>query len=59
MHFRVESALLKGLTFKDIAEVRSKSERTVRQQAGAIYAKSSLSNRSDLAAFFLEDLMAP
>jgi putative tricarboxylic transport membrane protein len=51
--------LLKGLTFKEIAEVRSKSERTVRQQAGAIYAKSSLSNRSDLAAYFLEDLMAP
>lgn len=51
--------LLKGLTFKEIAEVRSKSERTVRQQAGAIYAKSSLSNRSDLAAYFLEDFMAP
>jgi putative tricarboxylic transport membrane protein len=51
--------LLKGLTFKEIAELRSKSERTVRQQAGAIYAKSSLSNRSDLAAYFLEDLMAP
>ncbi len=49
--------LLKGLTFKEIAEVRSKSERTVRQQAGAIYAKSSLANRNDLAAYFLEDLM--
>lgn len=51
--------LLKGLTFKEIAEVRSKSERTVRQQAGGIYAKSSLSNRSDLAAYFLEDFMSP
>jgi len=51
--------LLKGLTFKEIAEVRCKSERTVRQQAGAIYAKSSLSNRSDLAAYFLEDFMTP
>ena len=51
--------LLKGLTFKEIAEVRCKSERTVRQQAGAIYSKSSLSNRSDLAAYFLEDFMSP
>ncbi len=51
--------LLKGLTFKDIAKARCKSERTVRQQAGAIYAKSSLANRSDLAAYFLEDFMAP
>jgi putative tricarboxylic transport membrane protein len=51
--------LLKGLTFKDIAKARCKSERTVRQQAGAIYAKSSLANRSDLAAYFLEDFMTP
>ena len=51
--------LLKGLTFKDIAKARCKSERTVRQQAGAIYAKSSLVNRSDLAAYFLEDFMTP
>lgn len=51
--------LLKGLTFKDIAKARCKSERTVRQQAGAIYAKSSLANRNDLAAYFLEDFMAP
>lgn len=51
--------LLKGLTFKEISEVRSRSERTVRQQAGAIYAKSSLSNRSELAAYFLEDFMTP
>lgn len=49
--------LLKGLTFKEIAEVRCKSERTVRQQAGSIYSKSNLANRNDLAAFFLEDLM--
>lgn len=51
--------LLKGLTFKDIAQARCKSERTVRQQAGAIYAKSSLANRSDLAAHFLDDFMTP
>lgn len=50
--------LLKGLSFKEMADAREKSERTVRQQAGAIYAKSGLNNRSDLAAFFLEDFFA-
>lgn len=50
--------LLKGLSFKEMADARDKSERTVRQQAGAIYTKSGLNNRSDLAAFFLEDFFA-
>ena len=50
--------LLKGLSFKEMADAREKSERTVRQQAGAIYAKSGLNNRSDLAAFFLEDFFS-
>lgn len=48
--------LLKGLSLRIIAEARGTSERTVRQQARAIYAKSGLGNRADLAAFFLEDL---
>ena len=51
--------LLKGLSFKEIATVRSASERTVRQQALAVYAKSGLGGRAELAAFFLEDLLVP
>jgi DNA-binding CsgD family transcriptional regulator len=51
--------LLKGLSFKEIAAVRSASERTVRQQALAVYAKSGLAGRAELAAFFLEDLLVP
>lgn len=47
--------LLKGLSFREIAKARGTSERTVRQQARAIYAKSGLNNRSDLSAYFLED----
>ena len=47
--------LLKGLSFREIARARGTSERTVRQQARAIYAKSGLNNRSDLSAYFLED----
>jgi putative tricarboxylic transport membrane protein len=50
--------LLKGFSFKEIATLRDRSERTVRQQAGSIYAKSGLANRSELAAWFLEDLLA-
>jgi DNA-binding CsgD family transcriptional regulator len=51
--------LLKGLSFKEIAGVRGASERTVRQQGLAIYAKSGLAGRAELAAFFLEDLLVP
>jgi DNA-binding CsgD family transcriptional regulator len=51
--------LLKGLAFKEIAEVRRTSERTVRQQALAVYRKARLAGRAELAAFFLEDLLSP
>ena len=51
--------LLKGLSHKDIAEIRSVTEATARQQARAVYRKGGLSGRHDLAAFFLEDLMLP
>ena len=51
--------LLKGLSHREIAEVRTTSEPTVRQQALAVYRKSGLRNRSELSAFFLEDLLLP
>lgn len=51
--------LLKGLSLKEIAEVRKTSEKTARVQSMAIYSKSGLSGRSELAAFFLEDLFMP
>jgi DNA-binding CsgD family transcriptional regulator len=50
---------LKGLRHKAIAELRKTSERTVRQQALSVYKKSGLEGRSDLSAFFLEDLLLP
>jgi DNA-binding CsgD family transcriptional regulator len=50
---------LKGLRHRAIAELRNTSERTVRQQALAVYRKSGLGGRTDLAAFFLEDLLLP
>lgn len=51
--------LLKGLSHKEVATVRAVSERTVREQARSIYAKSGLTGRASLSAFFLEDLLAP
>ncbi len=51
--------LLKGLTHKEIAGVRSVTEATARQQARAVYKKGGLTGRNDLSAFFLEDLLLP
>ncbi len=51
--------LLKGLSLKEIATIRDTTEKTARVQSAAIYAKSGLAGRSELAAFFLEDLLLP
>lgn len=51
--------LLKGLSLKDVAEVRGTTEKTARVQSMAIYSKAGLSGRSELSAFFLEDLLVP
>ncbi|MEX0685469.1 MAG: hypothetical protein WD267_11245 [Balneolales bacterium] len=51
--------LLKGLSNKEISQVRKTSVQTIRTQTNAIYIKSNLSGRSELSAFFLEDLLLP
>ena len=51
--------MLKGLSHKEVAAARSTTEITIRQQALSIYRKSGLRNRSELSAFFLEDLLLP
>lgn len=48
--------LLKGLSFKDVAELRGSAEKTIRQHALKIYQKSGLPGRTELFAFFFEDL---
>ena len=50
--------LIKGLSMKEIAEIRGSNENTVRQQASQIYRKSQLGGRMELSAFFLDDLLA-
>lgn len=49
--------LLQGLSFKNIAEIRQVRERTIRNQALAIYSKSGLSGKHELASYFLEELL--
>lgn len=51
--------LLKGLSHQEIANIRKASERTVREQARALYRKAGITGRSSLSAFFLEDLLLP
>lgn len=51
--------LLKGLSHREVAAVRKVSERTARQQAQEVYRKAGLAGRSELSAFFLEDLLVP
>lgn len=48
--------VLKGLANKEISHLRNTSEKTVTQQLSHIYSKSGLQGRSELLAFFLEDL---
>jgi len=51
--------LLKGLSHKEIAQLRETSEGTVRQQALSLYRKADVSGRADLSASFLEELLPP
>jgi DNA-binding NarL/FixJ family response regulator len=54
----VAGLLLKGASLREIALLRRTAEATIRQQAQNIYRKSGLSNRSELSAYFLEDLFS-
>ena len=49
--------LLKGFSLKEIADLRNTKLKTVQQQSQSIYQKTGLGSRSELAAFFLEDLL--
>ena len=48
---------LKGLSTKEISDIRSTSEITIRQQLSSIYSKSGLRGKNELISFFLEDLL--
>lgn len=52
-------ALLKGLSFREVAELRETREKTVRQQAINVYRKAGVAGRHELAAWFFEDMLEP
>lgn len=54
----VAGLMLKGMSLREIAELRRTSEATIRQQAQSVYRKSGLANRAELSAYFLEDLFS-
>ena len=49
--------LLKGLSLKEIAGLRQTLEKTVRQQASALYRKAGLNGRHSFSAWFIEDIL--
>jgi DNA-binding CsgD family transcriptional regulator len=49
--------LIKGLSMREISLARQVKEKTVRQQATGVYAKSGYAGRHELVAHFIEDLM--
>ncbi len=53
----IAGLLLKGLSLKEIAELRGSNERTVRSQCSSIYKKSKRQSRSQLSSYFLDDLI--
>ncbi len=55
----IARALIKGLSFREVAELRNTREKTVRQQAAAVYRKAELTGRHELAGWFFEDLLDP
>lgn len=54
---QVARLILGGYSHKEIAAATARSDRTVRQHAAAVYRKSGLAGRAELAAFFLEGLL--
>lgn len=49
--------LIKGMSSKDIAILRNVTEKTIRTHASAVYKKSGLTTRYELAAYFIDALI--
>lgn len=55
----IAMTLIKGLSFKEVAQIRQTQEKTARQHAANVYRKAGLSGRHELAGWFFEDLFNP
>ena len=53
----VSLLLLKGLSIRDISIARDSSEKTIKQHCTNLYQKANNKGRSELSAFFLEDIL--
>jgi DNA-binding CsgD family transcriptional regulator len=49
--------LLKGFSLKEISTLRGTAEKTIRQQASAVYKKAGVAGRHVFSAWFMEDLL--
>jgi len=49
--------LVKGVSTREIADMRGTSEGTIKAQTNAIYRKAGVAGRSQLLSIFIEDLM--
>ena len=54
---QIAAYLLKGMSLKEIAEVKGSTFNSIRQQAHVLYSKAGLGGRAELSAFFLGDLL--
>lgn len=50
--------IVKGFSVSEMADLRNKSEGTIKAQNSAIYRKSGLAGRAQFVSFFLEELTA-
>lgn len=48
--------MIKGMSIAEIADLRGRSQATVKAQNSAIYQKSGLANRAQLVSYFVEEL---
>lgn len=48
--------LIKGMSIAEIADLRGRSQATIKAQNSSIYQKSGLTNRAQLVSFFVEEL---
>lgn len=56
--WEVALLLIKGLSVQEIADIRQSQPGTVKSQSNAIYRKAGVAGRSELVAYFVEDLLA-
>lgn len=50
--------LIKGLSTQEISDLRDTRLGTVKSQSSAVYQKAGVTGRNELAAYFVEDLLA-